>query len=773
MNKQIKLFTVLSVAVVIGISFFIANPVSSQTNEQIIQQLQEQIMQLKAQITALQRQLSGVTPSGITPSEPEPVPTTIPVSSECPEFSQRLYPGVSDASTGGEVTKLQKMLANDPNIYPEGLVTGYYGLLTEKAVQRWQTKQGVVSSGNPATTGYGVVGPQTRTRMVIACPTPVPRPIPPSINAGYLEIEPSSASIAVDESKSFQAFYQPPMPKCPEGFACPQVMPARFPVEAEWTSSNPNVASIIGVAIADTTGHSYTSAQVKGISNGTADIKAAYKPSSGAVLAATARVTVGSVSSVSSITVISPNGGETWAKESTQTIKWQDNTPVPLCPVGAACAPQAPKYFDIKLLPYYPPCTTNLCPAYYPSPYTIAKSVYGPSYSWSVGKYLDVLGTGTGGIVSGGSYTVQVCQTGTSICDSSDSYFKIISGGTSTNNPPVINGIPAMPSSIQLNQSVSFSWDATDADKDNLSWSVNWGDGAGSAGVCAIPVSNLTIGTNSGTNFTAFHSWSKAGTYTVKATVNDCKGGSDAHTFNVTVGKFVQTSVTVISPNGGETWTKGTTQTIKWQDNTPVPLCPVGAACAPQAPKYFDIKLLPYYPPCTTNLCPAYYPSPYTIAKSVYGPSYSWSVGKYLNVLGTGTGGVAPDGSYTVQVCQTGTSICDSSDNYFKIVSGTTTNNSPVINSIPAIPVNVRVGQSVSFSWGATDADGDNLSWGVSWGDGTGVAGACQSPNPQNKQGWTFNEYHTWSSPGTYTVTATVNDCRGGSNEHNFVVSVN
>ena len=157
----------------------------------------------------------------------------------------------------------------------------------------------------------------------------------------------------------------------------------------------------------------------------------------------------------------------------------------------------------------------------------------------------------------------------------------------------------------------------------------------------------------------------------------------------------------------------------------------------------------------------------------MYGPSYSWSVGKYLNVLGTGTGGVAPDGSYTVQVCQTGTSICDSSDNYFKIVSGTTTNNSPVINSIPAIPVNVRVGQSVSFSWGATDADGDNLSWGVSWGDGTGVAGACQSPNPQNKQGWTFNEYPTLSSPGTYTVTATVNDCRGGSNEHNFVVSVN
>jgi len=120
----------------------------------------------------------------------------------------------------------------------------------------------------------------------------------------------------------------------------------------------------------------------------------------------------------------------------------------------------------------------------------------------------------------------------------------------------------------------------------------------------------------------------------------------------------------------------------------------------------------------------------------VYGSSYNWSVGKILNF--DGTSGTAPDGSYTVQVCQTGTSVCDSSDSYFKIVSGTTTDNLPVINGIPAIPSDIKVGQFVSFSWGATDADGDNLSWSVSWGDGTGVVGACQFSNPQNKEGWTF-----------------------------------
>ncbi|HEY4524027.1 MAG TPA: CARDB domain-containing protein, partial [Candidatus Paceibacterota bacterium] len=461
MNKQIKLFAVLSIVVVLGVSLFVTSPVSAQTNEQIIQQLQEQIMQLKAQITALQRQLSGV-----TPSETEPVPATVPVSSVCPEFSQSLYPGVSDASTGGEVTKLQKMLANDPNVYPERLVTGYYGSLTEKAVQRWQTKQGVVSSGSPATTGYGVVGPQTRAQIITACPTQPPVPV----NVGYLYITPSSASMTVGESKSFQAYYQPPMPPCPSGAFCAQVMPARIPVAAEWTSSNSSVASVLVKEINCTSGACPIS--VKGNSNGTADIKAAYRPSYGdgreimmAAITATAKVTVGSGSSDPSITVFSPNGGETWTKDTTQTIKWQDNTPIPICPVGAACAPQAPQYFDIKLLPYYPPCTTNLCPAYYPSPYTIAKSVYGSSYSWSVGKYLDVLGTGTGGTAPDGSYTVQVCQTGTDICDSSNATFTI-TGSTQV----------APTSSVSFPQQgrVTIAWNAYGFRPGNASYVCLW-----------------------------------------------------------------------------------------------------------------------------------------------------------------------------------------------------------------------------------------------------------------------------------------------------------
>ncbi len=67
--------------------------------------------------------------------------------------------------TGSEVTELQTYLATNASIYPEGLITGYFGPLTQAAVQRFQSAQGIVSSGSPDTTGYGRVGPQTIARL--------------------------------------------------------------------------------------------------------------------------------------------------------------------------------------------------------------------------------------------------------------------------------------------------------------------------------------------------------------------------------------------------------------------------------------------------------------------------------------------------------------------------------------------------------------------------------------------------------------------------------
>jgi len=73
-------------------------------------------------------------------------------------FSRALKRGSKNA----DVTALQKILAQDPDIYPEGLVTGYFGSLSEKAVGLFQEKYGIAKKGDP---GYGTVGPKTRAKL--------------------------------------------------------------------------------------------------------------------------------------------------------------------------------------------------------------------------------------------------------------------------------------------------------------------------------------------------------------------------------------------------------------------------------------------------------------------------------------------------------------------------------------------------------------------------------------------------------------------------------
>lgn len=60
-----------------------------------------------------------------------------------------------------DVSALQEFLSKN-GYYPEGLVTGYMGALTTKAVQRFQEANGVVKAGQA---GYGNVGPATRAKL--------------------------------------------------------------------------------------------------------------------------------------------------------------------------------------------------------------------------------------------------------------------------------------------------------------------------------------------------------------------------------------------------------------------------------------------------------------------------------------------------------------------------------------------------------------------------------------------------------------------------------
>ena len=67
--------------------------------------------------------------------------------------------------SGKDVKDLQAFLAQFSDIYPEASVSGYFGVLTESAVKRFQEWQRIVSSGTPQTTGYGRVGVKTLSKL--------------------------------------------------------------------------------------------------------------------------------------------------------------------------------------------------------------------------------------------------------------------------------------------------------------------------------------------------------------------------------------------------------------------------------------------------------------------------------------------------------------------------------------------------------------------------------------------------------------------------------
>lgn len=100
--------------------------------------------------------------SAVSSVSPLTTPTIKPPLTQPLVFTERnLYRGMK----GDGVRKLQELLARDPQIYPSGEATGYYGFLTQAAVQNFQCKYNLVCGGDPETTGYGIVGPKTMAKI--------------------------------------------------------------------------------------------------------------------------------------------------------------------------------------------------------------------------------------------------------------------------------------------------------------------------------------------------------------------------------------------------------------------------------------------------------------------------------------------------------------------------------------------------------------------------------------------------------------------------------
>ncbi|MBI2639430.1 MAG: peptidoglycan-binding protein [Candidatus Sungbacteria bacterium] len=64
---------------------------------------------------------------------------------------------LSQGSSGDDVKEIQELLKKFPDIYPQGLATGFFGLATENAVKKLQEKLGLEVVGR--------VGPQTREKL--------------------------------------------------------------------------------------------------------------------------------------------------------------------------------------------------------------------------------------------------------------------------------------------------------------------------------------------------------------------------------------------------------------------------------------------------------------------------------------------------------------------------------------------------------------------------------------------------------------------------------
>lgn len=110
------------------------------------------VEELQARIAALMAQIEAAQAS---------VQTTVPAS--CPTLVRTIGLG----ARGGDVTALQEFLRARGLLQSEA--TGYFGALTEAAVRTFQSVEGVVSSGDAASTGFGVVGTRTRAAIATRC----------------------------------------------------------------------------------------------------------------------------------------------------------------------------------------------------------------------------------------------------------------------------------------------------------------------------------------------------------------------------------------------------------------------------------------------------------------------------------------------------------------------------------------------------------------------------------------------------------------------------
>ncbi len=127
-----------------------ASTTAATSTDALIASLWGQVRTLQEQLARLLEGEGGV---------PSAAPSEGGAAGLC-SLSRALFRGVS----GDDVVLLQNFLIEEKLLEPD-LATGFFGALTEAAVQAWQAARDIVSSGSPEETGWGLVGPRTREAL--------------------------------------------------------------------------------------------------------------------------------------------------------------------------------------------------------------------------------------------------------------------------------------------------------------------------------------------------------------------------------------------------------------------------------------------------------------------------------------------------------------------------------------------------------------------------------------------------------------------------------
>lgn len=139
LNKKI-----IAASIGLAMVFGGAGVASAQTSTSTLSDLVAQIQNLLQQVKSLQDQIATLN------QQRGELQTQV-------QSTLSLVRSLSQGMSGDDVTELQELLATDPDLYPEKLVTGYFGPLTDKAVKKFQKKYGIEQ--------IGIVGPKTRAAL--------------------------------------------------------------------------------------------------------------------------------------------------------------------------------------------------------------------------------------------------------------------------------------------------------------------------------------------------------------------------------------------------------------------------------------------------------------------------------------------------------------------------------------------------------------------------------------------------------------------------------